>query len=83
MGFVPWIRVPFGPSAKSLARSIGIKILATFRRQHYGSTAQPTLAQQLIARSEANRVQADTDPENITEQRALLRADSTREGVAR
>jgi aminoglycoside 6'-N-acetyltransferase len=83
VGSVSWIRVPFGPNAKSLAWSIGIAIHPDFRGRHYGSSAQRSLAKQLLAGSEANRVQADTDPNNIPEQRALIRAGFTREGVAR
>jgi RimJ/RimL family protein N-acetyltransferase len=83
VGSVSWIQVPFGPNVRSLAWSIGITIHPDFRRRYLGSSAQRTLAKQLFAGSEANRVQADTDPNNIPEQRALMRAGFTEEGVAR
>ena len=83
VGSVSWIQVPYGPNVRSLAWSIGITIHPDFRNRHFGSSAQRTLAKQLLTASEANRVQADTDPDNIPEQRALLRAGFTMEGLAR
>ena len=83
VGSVSWVHVPYGPNAKSLAWSIGITIHPDYRGRHFGASAQRTLAKQLLAGSEANRVQADTDPKNLPEQRSLLRAGFTLEGVAR
>ena len=83
VGSVSWICVPYGPNVKSLAWSIGITIHPDFRGRHFGASAQRALAKQLLARSEANRVQADTDPNNIPEQRALIRAGFTQEGIVR
>jgi RimJ/RimL family protein N-acetyltransferase len=83
VGAVSWIQVPYGPNRRSLAWSIGITILPSFRSHHYGAAAQRLLAQELFARSDANRVQADTDVGNVAEQRSLEHAGFTREGVLR
>lgn len=83
VGSVSWIQIPYGPNAMSLAWSIGITILPQFRGRHLGASAQRLLADELLGRSEANRVQADTDIENVPEQKALERAGFSREGIAR
>ena len=83
VGSVSWIHVPYGPNARSLAWSIGITIHPSFRGRHFGSSAQRTLARRLFESSDANQIQADTDPNNLPEQRALIRAGFTLEGVAR
>ena len=83
VGSVSWIQVPYGPNAKSLAWSIGITIHPDFRGRHFAAAAQRLLAERLLRGSPANRVQADTDPANVAEQRALARAGFVREGVAR
>ncbi|HEY5304648.1 MAG TPA: GNAT family protein [Acidimicrobiales bacterium] len=83
VGSVSWIQIPYGPNRLSLAWSIGVTILPQFRGRHLGAAAQRYLALDLFARSDANRVQADTDVGNVAEQRSLERAGFTREGVAR
>ncbi|MHB1209094.1 MAG: GNAT family N-acetyltransferase [Acidimicrobiales bacterium] len=83
VGSISWIQIPYGPNAMSLAWSIGITILPQYRGQHLAASAQRLLAEGLLGRSEANRVQADTDIGNVPEQRALERAGFTREGIAR
>ncbi|MBW4029786.1 MAG: GNAT family N-acetyltransferase [Acidobacteria bacterium] len=83
VGSVSWIQVPYGPNARSLAWSIGITIHPDHRGRGVASAAQRLLAERLLERFTSNRVQADTDPENVAEQRALTRAGFVREGVAR
>ena len=83
VGSVSWIQIPYGPNARSLAWSIGITIHPDFRGRHLGAAAQRQLAEMLLDLSDANRVQADTDVDNVAEQRSLERAGFTREGVAR
>lgn len=83
VGSVSWIQIPYGPNAMSLAWSIGITILPQYRGRHLAASAQHLLAEELLGRSGANRVQADTDIGNVPEQRALERAGFTREGIAR
>jgi RimJ/RimL family protein N-acetyltransferase len=83
VGIVTWIQIPHGPNRRSLAWNIGATILPTHRGHRIGAAAQRAIADELFATSDANRVAADTDSENIAEQRSLERAGFTREGVAR
>jgi RimJ/RimL family protein N-acetyltransferase len=83
VGLVSQIQVPYGPNVRSLSWSIGITILPEYRQRHIGAAAQRTLALQLFASSDANRVQADTDIGNISEQRSLQHAGFNRECIAR
>jgi RimJ/RimL family protein N-acetyltransferase len=83
VGLVTWIQIPHGPNRRSLAWNIGITILPTYRGRRIGAAAQRTVADELFATSDANRVMADTDIGNLAEQRSLERAGFTREGVAR
>ena len=83
VGSVSWVQVPYGPNLRSIAWSIGITIHPGFRGRHLAAAAQRSLAERLLRSSTSHRVQADTDPQNIAEQRALARAGFTREGVAR
>lgn len=83
VGSVSWIQIPYGPNRLSPAWSIGVTILLRFRGHHFGAAAQRHLALELLARSGANRVQADTDVGNVAERQSLARARFTREGVAR
>jgi RimJ/RimL family protein N-acetyltransferase len=82
-GVVSFIRVPYGPNARSLAYRIGVTVLPAYRNRGIGAAAQRRLAEELLAGSDANRVEADTDIGNLPEQRALERAGFTREGVIR
>jgi RimJ/RimL family protein N-acetyltransferase len=83
VGSVSWIQVPHGPNLRSLAWCIGITIHPTFRGQHLAAAAQRALADQLFARSSANRVEAETDADNIAERRSLERAGFVEDGTAR
>ena len=83
VGTVSYIKVPYGPNKKSLAFKIGVVILPDYRGRGIGSRAHALLADELFATSDLNRVEADTDVENIPEQRALEKAGFTREGILR
>ncbi len=83
VGSVSWIQVPYGPNQRSLAWSIGITLLPAHRGRGLGASAQRQLAADLFDRSPTNRVQADTDIDNIAEQRSLELAGFTREGILR
>ncbi len=83
VGYVSWIQIPYGPNAMSLAWSLGATVVPEHRGQHIGASAQRSLALHLLENSRANRVQADTDIDNVPECRALERAGFTREGIAR
>lgn len=83
LGGVGWHKVFYGPNAESEAWNIGIHLLPEARGHGYGVEAQVLLATHLFDHTNANRVEAQTDVENIAEQRALEKAGFTREGVAR
>ena len=82
-GAVSWFTVQHGPSAACRALNIGISLLPGHRGHGYGSAAQRALAEYLFATTLTERLEAETDVENIAEQRALERAGFTREGVLR
>jgi RimJ/RimL family protein N-acetyltransferase len=83
IGTVGWHEVHYGPGPGSRAWNIGIALIPEFRGQGYGATAQRLLADYLFETTDANRVEAQTDVDNLAEQRALEKAGFTREGVAR
>lgn len=83
IGTVQWHPVPHGPTAGSVALSIGISLRPEARGLGHGTRAQRQLADHLLSRFPVHRVEASTDVENVAEQRALERAGFTREGVLR
>jgi len=83
IGTVGWHEVHYGPGPGSRAWNIGIAIIPEARGQGYGSIAQRMLADYLFETTDANRVEVQTDVDNVPEQRALERAGFIREGIAR
>jgi RimJ/RimL family protein N-acetyltransferase len=83
VGTVQWRAVHYGPPDDSRAWNIGIELRPTARGQGLGAEAQRLLADWLFATTNANRVEAQTDIENIPEQRSLEKAGYVREGVNR
>jgi len=83
VGSVSWIQVPHGPNRQSLAWCIGITVSPLFRGQRIGAAAQRLLYETLFRTSQANRVEAETDVDNIAERRSLELAGFTFEGIAR
>ncbi|MDQ3898286.1 MAG: GNAT family N-acetyltransferase [Actinomycetota bacterium] len=83
IGSVSWHGIPYGPNRRSVAWNVGITIVPEHRGKGYGAAAQRALAEHLFATTDANRVEAATDTENVAEQRALERAGFRREGVLR
>lgn len=83
IGTVGWHEVHYGPPPKSRAWNIGISLIPDARGQGFGSIAQRLLADYLFEQTDTNRVEAQTDVENLAEQRALEKAGFTREGIAR
>ena len=63
--------------------SIGISLMPAARGRGNGSRAQRLLVEYLFEHTVAHRVQAETDADNVAEQRALEKAGFTREGVIR
>ena len=62
---------------------MGITLLPGARGQGVGTEAQRQLVRYLFAHTLVMRIEADTEAENIAEQRALEKAGFTREGVLR
>jgi RimJ/RimL family protein N-acetyltransferase len=81
IGEVSWQKAQTGPN--SFSWSIGIGLLATARGKGYGTRAQRLLAEYLFAHTQVNRVAAETEVDNVAEQRSLEKAGFTREGTLR
>lgn len=72
----------YGPTPGSRALNIGISLVEAYRGKGIGSVAQRLLAQELH-RQGIVRVEAQTDVENIAEQKSLKKAGFIFEGVLR
>jgi RimJ/RimL family protein N-acetyltransferase len=83
VGTVQWRAVHYGPPESSRAWNIGIELVPRARGHGYGTEAQRLLAGWLFRATNANRVEAQTDVENLPEQRSLEKAGFTREGITR
>jgi RimJ/RimL family protein N-acetyltransferase len=83
VGTVQWRAVHYGPPDSSRAWNIGIELVPRARGHGYGTEAQRLLAVWLFRATNANRVEAQTDVENLPEQRSLEKAGFTREGITR
>lgn len=83
IGTVAWHEVHYGPPPGSRAWNIGISLIPEARGQGHGGIAQRLLADHLFETTDANRVEASTDVENLAEQRALEKAGFQREGIQR
>lgn len=83
IGAVSWHAVGYGPNAESGAWNIGIALIPEARFQGIGAEAQRQLAAYLFESTGVNRIEAQTDVDNIAEQRALEKAGFRREGIAR
>lgn len=79
VGDLSFHEVHYGPNKESTAYNMGITIDKAFRGRGIGSQAQRLLSDQLLQR--VHRVEAQTDVENLAEQRSLEKAGFTREGV--
>jgi RimJ/RimL family protein N-acetyltransferase len=80
LGYVVWRKMDAGPVH---CWNIGISLLPEARGHGYGTTAQRLLVEYLFAHTPVERIEADTEVDNIAEQRALEKAGFTREGVLR
>jgi RimJ/RimL family protein N-acetyltransferase len=81
IGFVTWARGQIW--LESWSWIMGIGLASSARGKGYGTIAQRLLVDYLFRHTPAHRVEADTELENIAEQRALEKAGFTREGVIR
>jgi len=83
IGTIGWHRVRYGPNPESDAWNIGIELRPEARGHGFGTDAQRQLTDWLFANTNLNRVEAQTDVENLAEQRSLEKAGFVREGIAR
>ena len=83
IGTVSWHRVGYGPAGASDAFNIGVELVPDERGHGFGVEAQAMVARYLFENTAVNRVEAQTDIDNIAEQRALEKAGFVREGVLR
>lgn len=83
LGRVTFHQVAYGPNRRSLAWRIGVTVVPRYRGRGIGARAQRLLADELLATTDAFRIEADTDVENTAERRALLAAGFREEGVLR
>lgn len=81
LGLVSYRRV--NTTARTWCWSIGIALMPAARGRGAGTRAQRLLVEYLFAHTTAHRIQAETDVDNLAEQRALEKAGFTREGVMR
>jgi RimJ/RimL family protein N-acetyltransferase len=80
-GFVTYSEGTYGGRASYW--EIGIVLLPEWRGQGIGWQAQALLCDYLFQHTPAQRIQAGTQPENIAEQKALVKAGFQREGTIR
>jgi RimJ/RimL family protein N-acetyltransferase len=83
VGTISYHRVSYGPNPRSGAWMLGIDLIPEGRGQGLGTEAQRLLADWLFETTDANRVEASTDVDNVAEARSLEKAGFTREGVNR
>ncbi len=83
IGTVSWRPVQYGPGTESRAWQLGIALVPEARRKGLGTEVHLLIAEHLFATTDAFRVEASTDVENVAEQRALEKAGFRREGVNR
>ena len=72
----------YGPTPSSKALNIGISVVNEYRGKGIGAVAQRLLAEELH-KNGTLRVEAQTDIENIPEQKSLAKAGFTLEGTLR
>ena len=80
-GFVSWALRDFGGPTKYW--EIGIALLPQWRGRGIGWRAQAMLCDYLFWHTPAQRIQAGTHPENVAEQKSLVKAGFQLEGVIR
>ena len=83
IGSVSYRSTYYGPNDASRAFSIGIHLVPDQRGKGLGAQAQALLAQYLFDTYAVQRIEAETDIENMAENKSLQKAGFTREGVLR
>ena len=80
-GFVTWRAGSYAPNARYW--EIGIVLLPEWRGRGIGWRARAMLCDYLFLHTPVQRVQAGTHPENVAEQKSLVKAGFQLEGVVR
>ena len=83
IGTISYHRLLHGPNIESASWMIGIELRPEARGRGYGAEAQRLAADWLLETTKANRIEAQTDVENLAEARSLEKAGFRREGVLR
>lgn len=83
IGGVMWFKDHYGPRHTSWCWEIGISLRPDSRGRGIGTQAHMLLRDYLLDHTQAERVQASTDVQNVAEQRALEKAGFSREGRVR
>lgn len=83
LGKVNWLPVTYGRTVACQAWNIGIGLMPSARGRGVGTLAQRLLVEHLFATTDLDRIEADTDVDNVAEQRALEKVGLRREGVIR
>lgn len=83
LGTASWRPTMYGPDEKSRAWQLGISLIPEARSHGYGPEVLQLLALHLFATTNANRLEGQTDIENLAARRALEKAGFAPEGVAR
>jgi RimJ/RimL family protein N-acetyltransferase len=81
LGFVSWRSEV--TSIASHCWNIGIGLLPEFHGHGYGTQAQRLLVRYLFAHTQVQRIEAETDVDNVAERRALEKAGFRQEGIKR
>ena len=83
IGTVGWHAVGYGPNPESGPGTSGSRCCPRRAARATGREAQALLAAYLFENTDVNRIEAQTDVDNIAEQRSLEKAGFVREGTAR
>jgi RimJ/RimL family protein N-acetyltransferase len=79
--FVSWYEARYGTN--SHAWGIGISLVPDKRGRGIGTLAQRQISEYLFATTPVNRVEADTEVDNVAERRSLTKAGFIEEGILR
>jgi len=83
LGSISYRSVYYGPNDSSRAFSLGIHLSPEHREQGMGAEAQALMSQYLFDTYSVQRLEAETDVENIAAQKLLEKAGFQKEGVLR
>ncbi|MGH9064867.1 MAG: GNAT family N-acetyltransferase [Acidimicrobiales bacterium] len=82
-GGVSWMPVLHGPQYPCLAWVIGVTLMPEHRGRGVGTVAHRLLVDHLFASTDLDRVEAETDVDNLAERRVLEKVGFACEGILR